>query len=201
MLELQARKFEGGRNSKDSTESKCIEAKAIKIRTFKAQLKESLQNRYIKVRAAHSEFAELEDSDIQIYIDAYDRHVAEGFHPASIELFVGGCFMFFTSLLFANAGTTGSVSADKGQGHILAMSIISLIVSAVGSAFAIAGQSMLKFDSISQEQNVTLKFELRQIVGAIKSGAIAGSASCNNVHFSSAFIIGFIAGLTYKATC
>jgi hypothetical protein len=201
MLELQTTKLDGGRHSKDSNESKCIEEKAIRISNIKAQLKESLQNRYIKARSAHSEFAELLDSDIQTYIDAYDRHVAEGFHPASIELFVGGCFMFFNSLLFANGGTTGSVSADKGQGHILAMSIISLIVSAVGSAFAIAGQSMLKFDSISQEQNITLKFDLTQIVGAIKSGAIAGSASCNNVHFSSAFIIGFIAGITYKATC
>ena len=155
----------------------------------------------MKSRSAHTEFSELLDSDIQLYIDAYDRHVAEGFHPASIEIFVAGCFMFFNSLLFLNGANTGSISADKGQGHILSMNIISLIVSTVGSAFAIAGQSMLKFDSVSQEQNITLKFDLVQIVGAIKSGAIAGSASCNNVHFSSAFIIGFVAGVVYKATC
>ena len=199
MAELHHSKTEKGQNSKDSTESKCIEAKVIKIRSLKAQLKESLQNRYIKSRSAHSEFTELLDSDIQLYIEAYDRHVSEGFHPASIEIFVGGCFMFFNSMLFLNGANTGSISADKGQGHILSMNIISLIVATVGSAFAIAGQSMLKFDSVSHEQNVTLKFDLTQIVGAIKSGAIAGSASCNNVHFSSAFIIGFIAGLTYKA--
>jgi len=86
----------------------------MQIRNIKAQMKESSQNRYIKTRAAHSEFQELDDTDVQIYIDAFDRHIIEGFHPASIELFVAGCFMFFNSTLFMNGGATGSVTADKG---------------------------------------------------------------------------------------
>ena len=75
-----------------------------------------------------------------------------GSAPTSIELMVGGVFMFFNGMLFLNAACAGSVTAEKEPGHIASMSIINLIVATVGSAFAIAGRAMLKFDSLSQGQ-------------------------------------------------
>ena len=158
MLDLKC-KTKDSNKSQDSTESK-MEMKALKIRNIKAQLKESLISRYNKARALKSEFQDLTDSEIQTYIDAYDNHIEDGFQSNSIELMVGGSFMFFNNILFLVGGCAGSITAEKEPGHIVSMSIISVIVSTVGSAFAIAGQSMLKFDSINQEQNITLKFDL-----------------------------------------
>ena len=78
--------------------------------------------------------------------------------------------------------------------------MINTILSAVGAATAISIQNMLTLNKVDQSQNVTLKFDLVQIVGAIMSGCVAGTASCNNIHLSSALIIGVVAGLIYKAT-
>ena len=59
---------------------------------------------------------------------------------------------------------------------------------------------MLRLEKQSQSQNVTLKFDLSAIVGAIMSGCVAGTASCNNVDPASALIIGAVSALMFKAS-
>ena len=104
----------------------------------------------------------------------------------------------FSQMLFFNGGSAGTITANKEPGHIPAMSIINIIIAAVGSVAAISAESTITSQSIGKQQNVTLKFDLQTICGAIISGCVAGAASCNNVHFSSSFIIGIVAGCIYK---
>jgi len=59
---------------------------------------------------------------------------------------------------------------------------------------------MFKFDKRVERQNVTFKFDLMSIVGAIMSGCVAGTAGCHNINFESAFVIGGVSGVIYTST-
>ena len=121
-----------------------------------------------------------------------------GLQPASFTLMVGGCFILFCNWLFFNAGSSGSITQGKDEGNNPMLSIFNTIISTVGAATAVSTMNMSKTSwTINQSNDVTLKFDLIQIVGSIMSGCVAGTASCNNIHLSSAFIIGIVSAVIY----
>ena len=73
------------------------------------------------------------------------------------------------------------------------------ILASVGAASCLSGLGMLS-DTVGSKQNITLKFDLMALVGAILSGLVAVTASCNNITPASAVIIGFVAAIIYKTT-
>ena len=123
-----------------------------------------------------------------------------GHQPASLTLMTGGCFILFCDWLFFNAGSAGTITQDRHSSNLVELSIMNTIISAVGAVTAISGYNMFQVDSTRQSQNVTLKFDLTSFIGACMSGCVAVTASCNNVTFASAFVIGFVSAIIYTAT-
>ena len=172
----------------------------LQLQRLQQQIRVIESNKYKLVRTQHPEFADLSDSDIASYIERYDLHMKLGTKPSSITLMTGGCFLLFCDWLFFNAGSAGSLTEGKSTHNVVQLSILNTILSAVGAATAIAVMNMARVEKNAQSQNVTLKFELAAIIGAIMSGCVAGTASCNNVHLSSAFVIGLISAVIYTST-
>lgn len=77
--------------------------------------------------------------------------------------------------------------------------MMNTILSAVGSASCLTLTGMLS-DSIGSKQNITLKFDLIALVGAIMAGCVSVTAACNNITPSSAVLIGFVGAIIYKTT-
>ena len=59
---------------------------------------------------------------------------------------------------------------------------------------------MFKDTMVGSKQNVTLKFDLLTLVGAIMAGCVSATACCNNVEPSNALFVGFVGALIYMST-
>ena len=112
---------------------------------------------------------------------------------------VAGCFVLFTDWLFFNAGSAFTITQDKAK-NIPQLTVINTILSAVGSATLLTIIGMTKANFLTNDQNVTLKFDLISLVGSIMSGCVSATAACNNITPTSAVLIGFVGAIVYKST-
>ena len=152
-------------------------------------------NKYTRLRENNPEFIELTDEDLHEYLAIYDTHMALGFQPSSLPLVVGGCFILFVDWLMFNAGSSGNITQDK-ETNKPALTIMNTILSSVGAASFCSILGM--FSDIGNKKDVTLKFDLMKMVGAIMSGCVSITASSNNVQPTSALFIGFVGGIVYN---
>ena len=126
--------------------------------------------------------------------------MALGFKPHSPSLIVSGCFILFCDWLFFNAGSAFTITQDKVK-NIPALTVINTILSAVGSAACLTLLSMIKTSINSTKvKDITLKFDLITLVGAVMAGCVSATAACNNITPTSAVLIGVCGGIVYKLT-
>ena len=124
--------------------------------------------------------------------------MALGFQPSSYSLVVAGCLLLFVDWLLFNAGSSGTLTEGKDDGNVPALTIMNTILSAVGSATCLAVIGM--FSDMGTRSDVTLKFDLMQLVGSVMSGCVAVTAASNNVEPTSAVVIGFVGAIIYNGT-
>ena len=82
--------------------------------------------------------------------------------------------------------------------NVPSLTIMNTILSAVGAATCLATLGI--FSDMGNKSDVTLKFDLMQLVGSIMSGCVAVTAASNNVEPTSAVIIGFVGAIVYRVS-
>ena len=90
------------------------------------------------------------------------------------------------------------MTQDKDDGNNPSLTIMNTILSAVGAATCLAILGM--FSNVSNKTDITLQFDLMQLVGSIMSGCVAVTAASNNVEPTSAVVIGFVGAIVYSVS-
>ena len=53
---------------------------------------------------------------------------------------------------------------------------------------------------LNTSKNITNRFDLISIVGAVMAGCVSATAACNNIAPTDAVLIGFVGAIVYEST-